>query len=145
MTPARGISDWSELGYKLYNLKLNYRNTNEIVEYVANNLGIDMTSIGLNGCEVTKIDRRSISGYLSDKQGLKAIICSNTNLESFMRKSYNLPKVTGRISKTKINLLTVYESKGLEFTTVVVADGDLTPNEKYIAYTRALKELASIK
>ena len=76
---------------------------------------------------------------------MKAIICSEKNLEKFVRKSYNLPGVTGRISKTKINLMTVYQSKGLEFTAVAVADEDLSVNEKYIAYTRALKELAIIK
>ena len=52
---------------------------------------------------------------------------------------------TGKISKTKINIMTVYESKGLEFTAVAVAEEGLTDNEKYIAYTRALKELAIIK
>ena len=38
----------------------------------------------------------------------------------------------------------VYESKGLEFTCVVVSDKNMTVNEKYIAYTRALKELAIV-
>ena len=49
---------------------------------------------------------------------------------------------SGVISKTKINIMTVYESKGLEFTAVAVVDGDMSVNERYIAYTRALKELA---
>ena len=40
--------------------------------------------------------------------------------------------------------MTVYESKGLEFTCVVVSDANMTANEKYIAYTRALKELAVV-
>ena len=41
--------------------------------------------------------------------------------------------------------MTVYESKGLEFSCVAVADAGMTVNEKYIAYTRALKELAVIE
>jgi len=41
--------------------------------------------------------------------------------------------------------MTVYESKGLEFTAVAVVDGDMTVNEKYVAYTRALKELAIVR
>lgn len=40
--------------------------------------------------------------------------------------------------------MTVYESKGLEFTSVAVIPDNMTPNEKYIAYTRALKELAIV-
>ncbi|MGN1234890.1 MAG: hypothetical protein ACI4U2_02795, partial [Christensenellaceae bacterium] len=51
---------------------------------------------------------------------------------------------TGTIAKTKINFMTVYESKGLEFTAVVVAEEGMTRREKYIAYTRALKTLAVI-
>ena len=41
--------------------------------------------------------------------------------------------------------MTVYESKGLEFTSVAVVPAYMTPNEKYIAYTRALKELAIVE
>lgn len=145
ITSYRGVKSWEELGFKIYSLNLNYRNTNQIVEYVSGNLGIEMKSIGLNGCEVEEIDKRSVTGYLSDKNGLKAIICSENNFEKFVRKTYNLPAVTGKISKTKINLMTVYQSKGLEFTAVAVVDGDLTVNEKYIAYTRALKQLAIVR
>ncbi len=145
ITEYRGVSDWSELGLPTYTLSLNYRNTNQIVDYVAKLLGIDMTSIGLNGAEIERIDRRSATAWLSGKHGLKALICSEQNFGKFTRKSYNLPALTGKISKTKINLMTVYQSKGLEFTAVAVADADLAPNERYIAYTRALKELAIIR
>ena len=73
------------------------------------------------------------------------MICDEAGLEKYSRKSYNKVRETGKISKTKINVLTVYESKGLEFTAVAVADGNMTDNEKYIAYTRALKNLALIR
>lgn len=145
ITPGRGITDWSALGYKTYNLNLNYRNTNQIVEYVSKNLCIEMSAIGFDGCEVVEISKRAVTSWLSDKNGLKAVICSEQSLESYSRKSYNVLRETGKISKTKINVMTVYESKGLEFTAVAVADGDMTDNEKYIAYTRALKELALIR
>ena len=51
----------------------------------------------------------------------------------------------GAVSRSKINVMSVYESKGLEFTSVVVVDKDLNDSEKYIAYTRALNELAVIE
>ena len=50
-----------------------------------------------------------------------------------------------KISKTQINAMSVYESKGLEFSAVAVYEKGMTDNEKYIAYTRALKDLAIIK
>ena len=145
VTEYRGIKDWAELGYKQFDLNLNYRNTNKIVEYVSQNLNIDMQAIGTEGKDVESISSRSVTGYLSENKGLSAVICSEAGLERYARKSYNVVRHTGRISKSKINIMTVYESKGLEFTSVAVADADLTENEKYIAYTRALKNLAIIR
>lgn len=144
ITPFRGVSDWSQLGYEVYDITRNYRNTNQIVDYVSANLGIDMQPVGLSGEEVEKIAPKSIGRYLSDKKGLRAVITSEANLEKYTRKAYNVVRRTGVISKKKINIMTVYESKGLEFTAVAVVDGDMSVNEKYIAYTRALKELAVI-
>lgn len=145
ITPFRGIRSWEQLGLEVYNLNLNYRNTNQIVKYVSDNLGIDMQSIGFDGKDAEIIDARSVTKYLSEQNGLTAVITSEAGLEKYNRKSYNLVRQTGKISKTKINIMTVYESKGLEFTAVAVADRDMTDNEKYIAYTRALKNLALIR
>ena len=145
ITPYRGVRDWGDLGYKVYTLGLNYRNTNQIVEYVAEKLGIDMHAIGLNGAAVERIPKRSVSGWLSEKNGLKAVICAPRLFEAYRKKSYNIIGQTGKISKTKINIMTVYESKGLEFTAVAVADEGMSDNEKYVAYTRALKHLAIIE
>ncbi len=145
VTGYRGIKDWTELGLDVYNLNLNYRNTNQIVEYVSRNLGIDMRAIGFDGGGVETVDARLLKRYFSDKNGLCAVITTEAAFEKYKRKSYNVLRETGRISKTKVNFMTVYESKGLEFTAVAVADGDMTDNEKYIAYTRALKCLALIR
>lgn len=145
MTSFRGLKSWDELGYTVYNLNLNYRNTNQIVEYVSRELNVDMQAIGFDGSEVETIDARSVTRYLSEKNGLRAVITSEAGLEKYSRKSYNVLRKSGRISKNKINIMTVYESKGLEFTAVAVADGDMTENEKYIACTRALKELVLIR
>ena len=145
ITAFRGVQDWANLNSTVYNLNLNYRNTNQIVEFVANKLGIDMQAIGFDGDGVEKIDAKKTGGYLSETNGLCAVIVSENSFEKYRRKSYNVLRETGKISKTKINYMTVYESKGLEFTAVAVADCDMTDNEKYIAYTRALKNLVLIK
>lgn len=145
VTGYRGICSWQQLGLPAYNLNLNYRNTNQIVYFVAENLKVEMQAIGLSGEEVKIINSRGISAYLSQKSGLRAIITSDKNLYEYAKKTYNVVRESGKISKNKINVLTVYESKGLEFTAVAAVDGDLTENEKYIAYTRALKELALVR
>lgn len=145
ITPYRGLSDWSAVEQKIYTLNQNYRNTNQIVDFVSKNLGIDMQSIGCDGSEIAVLQPRKVTGWLTPVKGLKAVITSEANLAAFSRKNYNILRETGTISKTRINIMTVYESKGLEFTAVAVADEDMTENERYIAYTRALKELAVIR
>lgn len=145
ITGFRGLKDWSSLPGTVYYLDRNYRNTNQIVEFVADTLGFSMLPVGFDGPPVQRIGIRGINGFFRDKRGLKAVIVSDKNLERYARKSYNVLRQTGKISKKKINIMTVYESKGLEFTCVAAADADMTDNEKYIAYTRALKELAIVE
>ena len=104
-----------------------------------------MESIGFDGPPVEKIALRNINGFFKEKKGLKAIICSEENKEKYSRKSYNDLSVKGKVSGKKINIMSVYESKGLEFSSVVVIEEGLTESERYIAYTRALNHLAVVK
>ncbi len=147
VTPWRGVRNWEECfpDFAVYRLNQNYRNTNQIVAYVAETLGLDMQSIGYDGPEVVKLTQRGISGFFKEKKGLKAIICSEKTKAEYLRKSYNDIGAKGKVSRSKINIMTVYESKGLEFTSVVVVEKDMSQSERYIAYTRALNELAVVK
>ncbi len=144
VTPWRGIKAWEGVfpTYSLYTLNQNYRNTNQIVQYVADTLRLNMQSIGYDGPKVHKITQRGISGFFKEKKGLKAIICAQEKKEEYTRKSYNDIGAKGKVSRSKINIMSVYESKGLEFTSVVVVEAGLSESERYIAYTRALNELA---
>ena len=147
VTPWRGIRSWQDAfeGYEIYGLNQNYRNTNQIVNYVAETLHLDMQSIGCDGPEVSRISQKGINAFFKDKKGLKALICSEKIKAEFLRKSYNDIEGKGKVSRSKINIMTVYESKGLEFTSVVAVNKGMSEAEKYIAYTRALNELAIIE
>ncbi|MBQ8685260.1 MAG: UvrD-helicase domain-containing protein [Clostridia bacterium] len=147
VTPWRGVRDWTEAfpDFEIYGLNQNYRNTNQIVDFVAQELSLDMQPIGFDGPQVEYLLPRQINGFFKDKKGLKAIICSEENKEKYLRKSYNDLTQKGTVSRTKINIMSVYESKGLEFTSVVVVPDGLSDSELYIAYTRALKELAIVR
>lgn len=147
VTAWRGVKNWGDVfsNFEIYTLNQNYRNTNEIVQYVSRVLDINMQPIGFNGEEVKRITPRNVYGFFKDKKGLKAIICSEENKKDFLKKSYNDVSAKGKVAKNKINVMTVYESKGLEFSCVVVVDKGLSSAERYIAYTRALKELAVIE
>jgi superfamily I DNA/RNA helicase len=144
VTPWRGVRSWTDAfpDFTLYTLDQNYRNTNQIVRFVAEQLGVDMQPIGFDGPEVSHLPSRKLSGFFKDKKGLKAIMCSEKEKEKFLRKSYNNVTTKGKLSRSKINIMTVYESKGLEFSSVVVVPNGMSDSEKYIAYTRALKDLA---
>lgn len=146
VTPWRGVSDWSQcIDAPVHVLNQNYRNTAQIVEFVRAVQEIDMESIGFEGPAVKTIGVREITAFFRDKKGVKAIIATEETLDGLKRTGYNVVRETGVLSKKKINLLTVYESKGLEFGCVAVYDGGMSANEKYIAYTRALRELAIVR
>lgn len=147
VTPWRGVKKWRSAfpDSEIFTLNQNYRNTNQIVDFVASALEVDMQSIGFDGPEVQRISPRGIGAFFRDKKGLKAVICAESDKEKYARKAYSVVSEKGRISRTKINLMTVYESKGLEFTSVAVISENMSANERYIAYTRALKELAIVE
>ncbi len=146
VTPWRGVQNWENVfpDFTLYGLNQNYRNTNQVVEFVSERLGLNMQSIGYDGPKVISINQKGINRFFKDKKGLKALICSEKSKAEYLRKSYNDLGVKGKVSRSKINIMTVYESKGLEFTAVVVVEDGMSDSEKYIAYTRALNDLAVI-
>lgn len=143
ITPWRGVSEWGTFD-SYFELNVNYRNTNEIVGFVSRIQGVQMQPIGLHGEEVKFVSIKKLASFFKDKSGLKAVICKEAYLPLFERRGYCRLSEKGA-SKNKINVMTVYESKGLEFSAVAVYEADMTENEKYIAYTRALRELAVIK
>ncbi len=145
ITDWRGVKSWDVLGYPVYTLNQNYRNTNEIVEFVSGVAKTDMLPIGLHGSEVQKLRLRQVTAFFKDKPGLKAVIAQEEHLHLFEKRGYKRLSPGGTLSKTRINVMSVYESKGLEFTAVAVYEGGMSENERYIAYTRALAELAVIE
>ena len=147
VTPWRGVKSWDAVfpDFTVHTLNQNYRNTNQIVNFVSSNLGLDMQSIGYDGPQVFQASVRGISAFFKEKKGLKAVICAESKKAEYLRKTYNDIGAKGKVSRSKVNIMSVYESKGLEFTSVVVIEDGMSASEKYIAYTRALKELAVVK
>ena len=147
VTSWRGVKSWQSVfpDFQVYGLNQNYRNTNQIVDFVSSTLTVDMQPIGYDGPNVERIQPRQISGFFKDKKGLKALICAEDKKAEYLRKTYHDVSVKGKLSKTKINIMSVYESKGLEFSSVVVVAEKMSSSELYIAYTRALQNLAVVE
>ena len=145
ITPWRGVRDWSAVSPTVYTLDRNYRNTNEIVAFVAGVLDADMRPVGLEGEEVAFLPPHKLGAFFRGKQGFCAVIAKEEFLPLFEKRGFVRLQTDGKLSRSKINVLSVFESKGLEFSAVAVYDKGMSENEKYIAYTRALSSLAVVR
>ena len=127
-----------------FEIRENYRNAAEITQYINNVLHKDMMPIGLSGT-VTEVSHEQCN---YKKDGRTVVLFANRkSLRQFHSKCAN-PKsfqVVGdkqqKINYDKVLLLTVGQSKGLEFETVYVHPDDMSDNERYVAFTRALVNL----
>lgn len=134
---SRGIGDFSKLdslwsGMCHYALNENYRNPREITEYVNGLLGMNVTSLGLDGGFVGREDMRNIPKLLGEAGDDRvAVIYSQSDAKTGEYLRAVVPESV---------LYTVTECKGMEYETVF-ACGVLTDREKYIAYTRSLGKL----
>lgn len=158
---TKGIDSWHDLDqimkYTLYELRENYRNAIQITEY-CNDCFADMNMRPMNtagkGVHIIRDENHLINKMTQqfvdvNRTGLAAIIVKNVFEADYVKSVFSafegkLFDMTGdefSAHRTRWNIITVDEAKGLEFSTVVVLSGNMTSNEKYIAYTRALDEL----
>ena len=156
---TKGINDWIDLQIPqctYYELKWNYRNSRQITDYCKNKLKIDMDAVSLDGDEVTELEKY---GELESKiiysiptlneNGLNAIIVKDKseaqtllgNVHKYINYFNDMTFESQELCSEKWNIITVDEAKGIEFTTVIVISQNMTPNERYIAYTRARRKL----
>ena len=139
------ISDWESLedliGAKYYELNENYRNSEEIIEFYNNILGINNKSFGLSTKPVEQFDIEEMDILIKLQVLLKNRTVIITKDRSRVPTSVLNMCIQGGIAKDHVSIMNVLEVKGLEFDTAFVFDDDMDENEKYISYTRALSEL----
>lgn len=146
----RGISDWRYLPMDLerFDLKVNYRNSKDITEYCNEKISLcDMSSVGVDDGAVYHIGKE---GFTKQIEVGDVVIVKN---ESEIYELFAQPEIFNfikdkddKISKFRPNVFTVETVKGAEFSgDVYVVDKNMTENEKYVAYTRALKSLILVK
>lgn len=149
----KGIQDWEDVmsivPSSLYVLNENYRNTVEITDYCNHVFDAEVTAIGLHGAPVKELDFRESIQEIDNlfrtvrplpriaviyKNGLKII---REKIDAVIKSKH----VFNRIEKSSISVITTEEAKGLEFDAVLVIKNNMTINEEYISYTRALDNL----
>ncbi|MCH5161034.1 MAG: AAA family ATPase [Clostridiales bacterium] len=139
LDPSRGIGNFDKLrkfmGDEKYFLNENYRNAREITEYVNSLLGMSVTSLGLEGGKVERIDmsvlKERFAQHIGSSDDRVAVIYSPNDEETAKELCSFVPSN---------RLYTVTQAKGTEYERVY-ACGAMSDAEKYVAYTRALAEL----
>ena len=151
---GRGMDDWEELSDVIhpeqYVLSQNYRNAYPISIYCKDTFNVPIIPIGLEGDEVEVVDRGRLKFTISNLKKTDdrvAIIYSNKvvrkkHIEEEIQ-SYTFLKV-GLGLANDISVVSIDESKGLEFEMVIVLTEGMTRNEQYVACSRALKKLVVI-
>lgn len=156
----KGLDDWKTLSnianFRKEYMQENYRNARQITAYCNKRFKLNMRAINLDGTGVHEITSESafekvFSGVFQKPQsvGLSCIIVKNPSEADELLEKYgmytsrihDMTKESVELQRTKWNLMTVEQSKGLEFETVFAVTGRMSENEKYITYTRALDEL----
>lgn len=156
-----GISSWKDLnGCKIYELEQNYRNPESIVQYCNKELNLNMQGFGITGERVTEINSNIISAELFSEKiddlhtingGELVIIVKDENSYKKLNATYigerHLQYVTEgnvKYSMDVINIAPLYAVIGMEFPNVIVITNGMSESQLYVAYTRAMKELAVV-
>ena len=157
---TKGIDAWNEfrevLDYDYYEMKENYRNASQITKYCNKVFNMNMTAISVEGRGVHEIRSEEALHFklgslfrISHREGLAAILVSNEIEAQYIRSAFSVYRKTfhdmtegdNTIDLQKWNILKIEDAKGLEFNTVIVLAGRMSPNQKYVAFTRALDDL----
>lgn len=126
-----------------YTINEDYRNAQEITEYVNHEFSMEMRPVGIHGhVQSTNLD--SFVRMVFDADERVALLVKD--LEEFLSdiaiEDANIIRTSDdEIKRGVINLMPVFLAKGLEFETVAVLSDEMTNNEKYVGMTRALDEL----
>ena len=145
ITPNRGLSSWESVKFLFeadcFELKENYRNTVEIADYINENIFDVFNPFGIRGPEVhpafSWLDVKK--AMRKDSEERVAIICHDKEQLARSKPSFT------SLAETNEILYNVLDAKGLEFDTVFVIEDDMSENEKYVAFSRALNQLRLLR
>ncbi len=147
----KGITNWEDISEIISPgiccLNENYRNTIEITTYCNQKFDADVVGVGLHGAPVKEteilIAVQEMVIMKSKTPTMRIAIIYKSGREYIDRAIQSVvPSKAVNVNEQKqFSIITVEESKGLEFDAVLVVKNDMTANEEYISYTRALDNL----
>ena len=135
LTSPVGNKDWNNLKaeFKYYELSENYRNPKPVVEHINRELNMNMVPLGLENGIVSSVN------IFYDFR-IDAVIYLEDDKDEFVIQN-KIP--TSKIGSEKI--FHIDDVKGLEFNTIVVYTKNMSNNQEYIAFSRALENLYVVK
>lgn len=148
----RGLSSWSEIattitGKKFY-LNQNYRNTVQVTDYCNERFGKDIAGVGIDGPLVKELHIQDaiqeIFALRSNNASMRLAMIHKRGLVGFREYFGNFlgkDASWGEVDSSKLSVIDVESSKGLEFDAAIVVVNCMEENEEYIAFTRALGNL----
>ena len=142
MITEHGVRTWDEVKFikDRFDLNENFRNTNQIVDFCNQQLPIVMQSVG--------VDMEPVQQHDSLHEALQINPQVLIGSALIVKDEYARTDLTHLLRAkgiTDADVYTIKAVKGLEFRSVVVFDRNMTANEKYIAYTRALARLTVVR
>lgn len=153
----KGILDWDSISDitndNIYYLNENYRNTQQITEFCNAEFSADIFPVGVEGEKVSNYsleDAVTKIIYMKKTDStLRTAIIYKTGIESIVSALKDL-LVHENVSWDIVNddilsVVTVEIAKGLEFDAVVAVIDQMSDNEKYITFTRALDNLMVVR
>lgn len=153
----KGITDWDDIcdvtRGNIYILNENYRNTLQITEFCNEEFSSEVYPIGVSGDEVLELGIDEAVKWIVElkKQNPEyrvAIIHRHGVLDIQSRLSSLLAGENVSwylVDEHKLSVLSVETAKGLEFEAIVSIVDQMSNNEKYISYTRALDKLCVVR
>lgn len=157
---TKGIDNWDEykdiIEFDYYEMLENYRNASQITEYCNRVFSMNMNPINTPGKGVHELNTddefqtEMITQLLeTQRAGLAAILVSNDaearslmdKFSVYKQKFHDMTDEEFSVHRTRWNIISIDDAKGLEFSSVIVLSGRMSRNEKYIAFTRALDDL----
>ncbi len=139
------IPEWTSLknaiGARYYELDENFRNSEEIVNYYNNVLNTSDRSFGISVKDIHRFNMRDLEVLVKLHLVLGNRVVIITQDLSKLPSGVRAMCSSNNNALNKASAMTVRQAKGLEFDVSFVLDEGMAPNEKYVAYTRALSEL----
>ena len=137
----RGVAEWDSIrelfDAHYFELNQDYRNSNQIVDFVNKTFNKNILSVGFSAKDVEEVDLNKLPVYLEYEDKIL-----KHNVAIITEK----PEIYRGISEP-IKILTVKQIKGLEFDAVFVSPeiSNESDNYRYVSYTRALDHLHILK